>query len=221
MKFKLAMASLLSLAAAVLIPCQASDLQGLLKNAPQSSTVLVAADLGKIINLPAVKEMRKDDPKFDKEFQELELKLAAQGLTIDQFASGLLVFLQRKRRLQRPYHLNQARRRQAGGPPQRRNLRSPKLQLQRRDSFRTQSLHPQGREGSRPPRRSQRHPRARIEARRRKRENHSPLLPGPRDASRDRQERLGEILRRAEGHSRKAKRQKERRRSRRSALGSH
>jgi len=92
MKIKLAMASLLSFAAALIVPCQAADLQGLLKNAPQSSTVIVAADLGRIVNLPAVKEMRKEDPKFDKEFQELELKLGAQGLTIDQFASGLVVF---------------------------------------------------------------------------------------------------------------------------------
>ncbi len=92
MKKLSAMASLLSLAFALALPALGADLQPLLKEAPESSTVLIAADIEQVLSLPFIKDMRKESPDLDKSYKELEGKLAAQSLTIEQLVTGFVVF---------------------------------------------------------------------------------------------------------------------------------
>ena len=84
----LAISALLTVTASLF----AASNQELLKSIPQSSGVTIAIDVAKIIDLPAVKDARARDPELEKQFQELESKLAAHNLTIKDMVSNFVVF---------------------------------------------------------------------------------------------------------------------------------
>jgi hypothetical protein len=64
----------------------------LLKEAPQSSSAAIAADISKLLELPAVQDARNRDQELEKQFQELEAKLAKHNLKITDMVSNFVVF---------------------------------------------------------------------------------------------------------------------------------
>lgn len=70
----------------------AASNEELLKSIPQSSGVTVAVDIAKFIELPLVKGARAKDPELEKQFKELETKLAAKKLTIRDMVSNFVAF---------------------------------------------------------------------------------------------------------------------------------
>ncbi len=82
-------------ACAILAACgslMAASNQELLKSVPQNSGIAVAADLGKLLELPIVKTAREKDPELERQFSELETKLAAKKLTIKDMVSNFVAF---------------------------------------------------------------------------------------------------------------------------------
>ncbi len=67
----------------------AADLKNIV---PSSSGIVVGLDMAALLDLPFVKEARAKSPELDKQFKELESKLAARKLSIQSALSYLLVF---------------------------------------------------------------------------------------------------------------------------------
>lgn len=66
--------------------------EALLAAVPESSEMIFSLDVARVIDLPLVNELRKNDPEASKQFTELEAKLAKHGLKLKDFASSIMVF---------------------------------------------------------------------------------------------------------------------------------
>lgn len=77
--------SVLSIASAM----AADNLENLL---PKNTALLVSFDVQRFMKLPLIESMKKTDPEFQSGWTEMEQKLAAQNIKMDDVASSAVVF---------------------------------------------------------------------------------------------------------------------------------
>lgn len=89
--FKLA-AVVCALTFSLLAPSVFSAPSDPMKFVPSDSTALFSIDVKKLINLPIVQDMKKNNADFNRGMLEIETKLKAQGIQLEKLADKMYIF---------------------------------------------------------------------------------------------------------------------------------